>query len=106
MLAESDEDRASKRSCRREDFVPHCEETHWMEDRKNSQAAMVGGDFPFDDSSTGVATDDPAAVHNAFCSGQFCEDPPPVWKCGLVGVRVGEAAHPGPSGSVDAELFD
>ena len=27
-------------------------------------------------------------------------------QCGWVGVRVGEAAHPGPPGSVDEELFD
>ena len=27
-------------------------------------------------------------------------------QCGMVGVRVGEAANPGPSGSVDEELLD
>ena len=35
---------------------------------------------------------------------QFCELI--RHQCGWVGVRVGEAAHPGPPGSVDEELLD
>ena len=39
-----------------------------------------------------------------LCNGLFCEVI--RHQCGLVGVRVGEAAHPGPPGFVDEELVD
>ena len=86
-----------KRPCRREDFVPHCDEEmqEWMEDRqKDLQAALGAGRLPevarvsvtsVDESSTRVAADDPTAVF-AVRSGQFCEVTRP--RSGLVWAPV------------------
>ena len=63
------------------------------------------GFAPLDAGSAGMATNDPRPVHEyAICSGQFSEVI--RQQCGMVGVRVGEAANPGPPGSVDEELLD
>ena len=95
-----------KRACRREDFVPHCDEEmqEWIEGRQKDLQAAIGGrpaprsrkDFPtLVHSSAGVAADSPRPVFSdAFCSGEHGEVI--AHQCGLLGVRVGGSFPPWP----------
>ena len=89
-----------KRVCRREDFIPQCDEE--MQEWIDLQAAIVAGrsrsgeDLPtIVHRSAGVATDHPGTVvSDAVCSGEHGEVI--RVRCGMAGVLVGEAANPGP----------
>ena len=93
-----------KRLCRREDFVPFCDEEfqEWMEGRRlanrcgNGTVLRSGEDFSVAcASSVGVAAGDPRPSHvTPISSGQFCAVI--RHRCGMLGVRVGEASNPGP----------
>ena len=95
-----------KRACRREDFVPHCDEEmqEWTEGRqKDLQAAVMARQAPRSgeglptlvQSSAGVTTCYPrTVVSDAVCSGEHGEVI--RVRCGMAGARVGEAAKQGP----------
>ena len=97
-----------KRTCRREEFVPHCDEEmqEWIEGRQRDlQAAILAGQLPevarisqllskaaqewqqiIEEQAPGM----PSAVANVVVIRV---------RCGMTGVRVGEAANPGPGQS-------
>ena len=92
-----------KRLCHREDFLPQCDEEMqgWIQGQQRSASGHHGRPLPRSEdiptlvSSAGMATYHPRTVFSdATCSGEHGEKI--RVRCGMAGIRVGEAANPDP----------
>ena len=112
MPSNHPEEPAPKRSCRQEDFVPHCDEEmqEWMEGRhRDLHSAMASGrllevarissflkEVAQDWQSRQADMSDDEIFANSTWRGTVCPLLSHVTTWGYRGVKVGEASHPGP----------